>query len=141
MNRILFSTVVHAPVDLIWQLLMDKIHHPDKYINGVNNVEILEEAEHGILRRMQVEGMVMTEQITIEEGLREIRFVAINNEQYQGAVINRIEYPTPNGIPILDFIIEDHAGTPPLSDVKRFELIRGAVLQTKELAEMKGHAH
>ena len=134
----MFSTFVHAPVDTIWHLLIDKIRHPDKYIAGVSNVEILEDHGFTVQRRMKAGDNTLTELITVDEGAREIRFVTTGNSEYQGAVINRIDYPTPTGVPILDFILEDHTGTPPLSDTARFEMLRTTVLHLKEMAEKAG---
>ena len=41
---------VHARFDVVWQKLLDKIYHPEKYVQGILHVQILENEDDHVLR-------------------------------------------------------------------------------------------
>ncbi|CAM4981172.1 unnamed protein product, partial [Rotaria socialis] len=46
---------VNARFDVVWQKLLDKIEHPEKYVQGIRHVEILENENNHLLRILQFE--------------------------------------------------------------------------------------
>lgn len=45
-----YKVFVNARFDIVWQKLLDKIEHPEKYVEGIRQVEILEKNNNHILR-------------------------------------------------------------------------------------------
>lgn len=129
---------VNAPVEKIWQLLIDKIKHPDKYVPGVKEVVILEEQNHLVHRRMLLskDGIEKSieEFITWSEETKTVIFKLVNDRLFDGYVINQIlecgdkvllDYT-------LNWTLKEGVSLPNLDTENS---IREAVLQTKKLAE------
>lgn len=136
MPRAAFSAPVDAPVDVLWRLLLDKIEHPDRYIDGVSEVEILERGADGsVLRRMRTPRMLLTERIMADESALLVSFVLVDSPAFDGGVTNRIEIGA-DGRPVLTFDLD----WVPVDiripdDTDMIGLVRSTVLHIKALAE------
>ena len=89
--QISHSEQINSTFETLWTLLIDKVHHPDRTIKEVTHVEILETYEDGILRQMQVLGMIMKERITVNEQNKIIRFELMQNSMFTGYFLNKVE--------------------------------------------------
>jgi len=133
------SVTVHAPIQRLWAVLLDRIERPGRTVAGVTGVEILERQPGYVLRRMLMGDDELVERITVFEKRHEIDFVLVDHPVYAGQVVNRIEelYETQEpGLPLrltfaLDWRRKD--GKPDQADMS--EAIRRAVERAKELAE------
>lgn len=92
------SVKVAAPVETIWQLLLEKIENPGRFIQGVSGVEIVERQAGYLVRRMKVGGLEVVERITAYEKSHEVDFVLLEHPLYAGQVVNRIEPPLRPGL-------------------------------------------
>jgi hypothetical protein len=81
---------VAATAERLWQVLQDKVVHPDGYIHRASDPRVLEQHPDGCVRRMVFRGLELLERITIDPVHLEIRFVLLGNPIYQGHVVNRI---------------------------------------------------
>ncbi|CAF1270056.1 unnamed protein product [Rotaria sp. Silwood1] len=50
-----YKVFVNARFDVVWQNLLDKIEHPEKYVQGIRHVEILENESDHVLRIIHFE--------------------------------------------------------------------------------------
>ena len=89
--QISHSEQINSTFETLWTLLIDKVQHPDRTIKEVTHVEILETYEDGILRQMQVLGMIMKERITVNEQNKIIRFELMQNSMFTGYFLNKVE--------------------------------------------------
>ena len=89
--QISHSEQINSTFETLWTLLIDKVQHPDRTIKEVTHVEILETYEDGILRQMQVLGMIMKERITVNEQNKIIRFELIQNSMFTGYFLNKVK--------------------------------------------------
>ena len=75
-----FSTPVHAPVEILWALLMEKIENPGRFITAVENAKIIERRGGRVLREMRVkgEGDVLREWITHDDASLQVVFELVD---------------------------------------------------------------
>jgi hypothetical protein len=86
---------VRTSIETLWALLVDKIRHPDRYIEGVEQVEILEDASPlAIERRMQVRSShgatSVRERIVADEATHTVFFKLQGDPVFTGWVVNVI---------------------------------------------------
>ena len=134
--RISHSEIVRTSLEKLWNLLLQKVEHPDRTIREVQEVIILERFHDGILRQMKALDMVITERIVINESKKEIKFTLIDHPQYNGYFINRVR-ELENKLLELTYIQdwELKSGTTKQNQLEFQEIIKNAVLEMKKIAE------
>jgi hypothetical protein len=134
--RISHSEIVRTSLEKLWNLLLQKVEHPDRTIREVQEVIILERFHDGILRQMKALDMVITERIVINESKKEIKFTLIDHPQYNGYFINRVR-ELENKLLELTYIQdwELKSGTTKQNELEFQEIIKNAVLEMKKIAE------
>lgn len=141
MRETMFSTPVHARLETVWNILLDKAEHPDRFIPGVEQVSISDRFEGGFIRQMKTQGMEITERIIIDAEGGEIRFELLEHPLFSGFIVNRV-VPTSRQSPVapqtLTFQVEWIPKTDEADRSLREEMtsaVQQAVLVVKELAE------
>ena len=86
---------VRTSLDTLWALLVDKIRNPDRYIAGVEQVEILEDVGPlAIERRMHVRSSSrvtsVRERIVADESTHTVLFKLQGDPVFTGWVVNMI---------------------------------------------------
>ncbi|CAM4923646.1 unnamed protein product [Rotaria socialis] len=82
---------VNARFDVVWQKLLDKIEHPEKYVQGIRHVEILENEKNHLLRILQFEGdkwQELKELIVHDKSSGIIVYCLVDHPYFQGETIN-----------------------------------------------------
>ena len=134
--RISHSELVRTSLEKLWNLLLEKVEHPDRTIIEVHEIIVLERFHDGILRQMKALDMVITERIVIDESKKEIKFTLIDHPQYNGYFINRVR-ELENKLLELTYIQdwELKSGTTKQNELEFQEIIKNAVLKMKKIAE------
>lgn len=81
---------VDAPLEDLWNVLLQKVLAPDQFILGALDPEVLSRTPRVVMRRMKFRGLELYERIEIDEEARSIAFYLIENPVYTGQVVNRI---------------------------------------------------
>jgi len=82
-----YKLFVNARFEVIWQKLLDKISHPEKYVQGIRHVEILENEEDHVLRIVHLDNNQW-------EKLKEL----IVHDKQTGIIVYRlVDHPTFQG--------------------------------------------
>jgi len=88
---------VHAHFEVIWEKLLDKIEHPEKYVNGIRHVEILERKLDHIVRLVQFENtswQELKELIIADKEQGTIVYRLIDHPYFIGKYTTRVLNPT-----------------------------------------------
>ena len=100
----------HAPVDAslqtIWNVLLDRIEHPDRYLAGVESFSFPESEEEYAVREVMIQGVMLKERITIDERQGEVRYVLLEHPLFSGEVFNALipaAKDDPKAKPIIQF--------------------------------------
>lgn len=133
-----YSSPVNSSLTILWNLLLDKIENPQKYISEVKESKIIEKTPNGVIREMQTSKLKLLEKITVDETAKEVCFTLIDHPVFTGSVINKIDIPANDGEPLLlTFSLNWQPKDPAFveNNTEIAEMIKQAVLHTKALAE------
>jgi hypothetical protein len=139
----------HAPVDAdlqtIWRVLLDRIEHPDRYMDQLESFRFTENTDDYAVRELSLPGgMTLTERITIDERQGEICYQLLDHPLFEGSVYNALIPPDPTepkARPIVQFRMD---WQPKSLEARALELetrvdledsLRHAVNYVKDMAE------
>ena len=90
MHKISYSCEVHAPLDAVWKLLVDKVEKPQTYLPGVVQSRILQHYGNGVLRELKGDGLQIKEKVVIDKGHGEVHYFLLEHPLFTGRVVNRV---------------------------------------------------
>ena len=91
MRKIIYSSEVHAALDTIWKLLIEKVEQPQIYMPGAVQSRILQHYGNGVLREIKGDGgMLIKEKVVIDKAHGEIHFFLLEHPLFTGRVVNRV---------------------------------------------------
>lgn len=93
MPKIEYFSPVNADLQTIWNVLLDRIEHPDRYLGGIESFSFPESTEDYVIREVVMDGLLLKERITIDERLGEIRYQLIEHPLFAGDVYNALIPP------------------------------------------------
>lgn len=83
-------TLVHAQVETVWDVLLDRVENPQNYLHGVEGVQIIERSAAGIERELTWEGKTVRERIVPEKELSRITVEFREHPLYVGTIVTRL---------------------------------------------------
>lgn len=129
---------VEASPETVWAVLLDKMEHPQRYIEDALDAEILAREPAGVVRLLVLPGGVaFRERITADARARTITFTLLDHPVYEGTVVNRLE-ARPDSACELEFelVWEARAGCVDARDPHELlALIESSVMHTQRIAE------
>lgn len=84
------QVLVHAEHDTLWNLLLDKLLHPERYTPGLTETRILEKTDDVMVREMKLHGSLVKERITVKPYDSEIDHELLEHPQFTGKIVMRI---------------------------------------------------
>jgi uncharacterized protein (DUF302 family) len=90
MRKVSYSCEVHAALDTVWKLLIEKVEQPQSYMPGVVQSRILQHYGNGVLREIKCEGMLIKEKVVIDKIHGEIHYFLLEHPLFTGRVVNRV---------------------------------------------------
>lgn len=120
----------------LWSLLLEKAQHPERTIKQVTESKILQKYDDGYLREMTAVGMNFKERITINEKAHEIKFTLVDNAEFDGYFLNKIEGK--DGELVLTYVQDWVLKAKKVKkdfDLQFLPVMKTAVLAMKKLAE------
>jgi uncharacterized protein (DUF302 family) len=90
MRKISYSCEVHAALDTVWKLLIEKVEQPQGYMPGVVQSRILQHYGNGVLREIKCDGMLIKEKVVIDKVHGEIHYFLLEHPLFTGRVVNRV---------------------------------------------------
>lgn len=136
-----YSSPIDISEDALWQLLVDKIENPARYVPESVESEITDRPEEGVwVRRMKTTGPEVVERITTDEQARRVTYTALENPVFDGTITNEIEQRE-DGEVVLTFRAEGVPKEDP-DEVKAQVQgqLRSSVQRLKRIAESKDDA-
>jgi len=138
MPRCTHNVIVKAPLETVWALLLDKMEHPQRYIESVMDYSILERGDGWILRELELPGEFrLRERITQDEASRTLTFTLEEHPCFEGTVRNQVRTLDGRDDAVeLEFEMDWRArpGAPPPAEDPE-AMIRSAVEHTRDIAE------
>lgn len=138
MPRHRVTSRVDASPETVWAVLLDKMEHPQRYIEDALDAEILERGASSVVRQLVLPGGVaFRERITADSRRRTVTFTLLDHPVYEGTVVNQLQV-SPGGEVELAFELDWRARPGCVDDRDPEEpltLIRSSVMHTKRIAE------
>lgn len=83
------STIIHVPFEVVWNFLLDRLGHPDYYMEQVNSFQIYEKKQDHLVRHIETDSFSLTERVHINFNTKEIQHVLVDHPKYSGTVVYR----------------------------------------------------
>jgi hypothetical protein len=86
-----YKVFVNARFEVIWQKLLDNIEHPEKYVEGISHVEMLENESDHYLRLIKFKNnnlQELKELIVADKSTGFIIYRLVDHPYFQGETIN-----------------------------------------------------
>lgn len=106
MPKIAYYVPVDAALQTIWDVLLDRIEHPGRYLGGLESCTFPEGNEDYAIREVVMNGELLRERITIDERQGEIRYQLLDHPLFAGDVYNALIPPDandPKAKPVVQF--------------------------------------
>jgi hypothetical protein len=84
------QVLVHAEHETLWNLLLDRLQHPERYTPGITETQILLQTEHETIRQMKLHGEIVKERITVSPYDGEMRHELLEHPQFTGVIVTKI---------------------------------------------------
>lgn len=133
MISIYYQLPVDAPLDAVWEVLVDKVNQPEKYVSGVESVEAEKLSDGRTLRTMLRNDLTVKEVIEVDEKKRLTRFELKDHKYYNGHIENTIFERDGDVILTYELQWEAHAGPEDFESTRAW--FDQAVWGTKKAAE------
>jgi hypothetical protein len=93
MPKLEYHSPVDASLQTIWNVLLDRIEHPNRYLAGVDSFSFPESTENYAVREVVIQGAPLRERITIDERQGEVRYELMEHPLFGGSVYNALIPP------------------------------------------------
>jgi limonene-1,2-epoxide hydrolase/alkylhydroperoxidase/carboxymuconolactone decarboxylase family protein YurZ/catechol 2,3-dioxygenase-like lactoylglutathione lyase family enzyme len=136
-----FSSPVYAPIDNVWDIVIDKIANTSSYNPEANNPQILERYSDGMIRQMDVLGMTVKERIVIEGATGTITHHLLDNPYFTGKIVNQVTTTEEQNIQNVSYTLNWQPANPVGEEMaekireKLHQAVYMAVLSAKQAAE------
>jgi hypothetical protein len=84
------KVLVHAEHDTLWNLLLDRLQNPQRFIPGVTEARVIEKEGTVSVREMKLHGDLVRERLTVLPYDSEIRHELLEHPQFTGTIITRV---------------------------------------------------
>jgi hypothetical protein len=106
--------LVHAEHDTLWNLLLDRLQNPGRFIPGITETRIVEKTGNVTVREMKLHGELVREQITVAPYDNELRHELLDHPQFTGLIVTKV-VPTARQSPVAPLHLEYHLELQPKS--------------------------
>ena len=84
----IYSTPVNAPKELVWQVLLDKMQNPDRYMPyPIKELKVLAHYQDGVLREITTPEMHAIERVTVDESAGKITYDILNYPSFTAIAV------------------------------------------------------
>ena len=141
-----YSLPVDAPLDIVWDIVVDKIENTSRYNPEAQDPQIIKRYSDGMLRQMSALGMTVKERIVLNRSAGTITHTLLDNPFFVGQIVNQIVYSATKN-PNEQLTIRYTLNWKPINDRGKKmaakirqqlqQAVRHAVISAKEVAEQQ----
>lgn len=133
-----FSMLVHAPVEVVWALLLEKTEDPTKLVPSIRTCEISEREGSSFLRTMTTDAFEVAERFTIDAEALRISSTYVRHPKYTGTTVKQVTRPaSEDGYPTLTYSLAWQVTDPDFDSEPLQSLAMRGVKHTKSIAEAR----
>jgi len=135
------SETIDAPIEVVWNFLLEKVEAPEKYVPGVQASEIIQRLPNAVLRKLRTDAFEIVESIVFDEAERVIQFNLEQHPLFTGSVVNKLEER--DGKTLFSFTRKwqsDEVRVEQKSQEKIDDTVKQALTQAKDISEKRASA-
>jgi len=118
------QVLVHSEHKTLWNMLIDRLQHPERYMLGVSEARITEQGEDEFLSEMLLHGEPVKERVLVRPYDGELRHELLEHPQFTGFIARKI-VKTARQSPVaplyLEYVLELHRKSLKVQGVVRGE--------------------
>lgn len=118
------QVLVHSEHKTLWNMLIDRLQHPERYMLGVSEARITEQGEDEFLSEMTLHGEPVKERVLVRPYDGELRHELLEHPQFTGFIARKI-VKTARQSPVaplyLEYVLELHRKSLKVQGVVRGE--------------------
>jgi hypothetical protein len=84
------TVLVHAEHDTLWNLLLERLKDPQRFIPGVTETRIIERQDNVTVRELRLHGDLVRERVTVLPHESEIRHELLEHPQFTGSIVTKV---------------------------------------------------
>jgi len=84
------TVLVHAEHDTLWNLLLERLKDPARFIPGVTETRVIEKHDNVTIRELRLHGDLVRERVTIRPHDSEIRHELLEHPQFTGSIVTKV---------------------------------------------------
>ena len=84
------TVLVHAEHDTLWNLLLDRLQNPERFIPGITETRVLETKDNVTVREMKLHGDLVKERVTVHPHESEIRHDLLEHPLFTGSIVTKV---------------------------------------------------
>lgn len=84
------QVMVHCEHKTLWDMLVDRLHHPERYALGISDVRLSEEGPGSFISEMTVHGDPVRERVILRPYDSEMRHELLEHPQFTGFIVRKI---------------------------------------------------
>ncbi|BCG48555.1 hypothetical protein GEOBRER4_n3451 [Citrifermentans bremense] len=84
------QVVVHCEHQTLWNMLMDRLQHPERYLVGITEARVTEESEDVFISEMLLHGEPVKERVLVRPYDGELRHELLEHPQFTGFIVKKI---------------------------------------------------
>lgn len=84
------QVLVHSEHKTLWNLLIDRLQHPERYLLGVSEARLTEESQDVLISEMVLHGESVKELVLIRPYDGELRHELLEHPQFTGTIVRKI---------------------------------------------------
>lgn len=84
------QVLVHSEHKTLWNMLMDRLQHPERYVLGVSEARLLEQGQDEFVSEMTLHGELVKERVLVRPYDGELRHELLEHPQFTGFIVRKI---------------------------------------------------
>lgn len=84
------QVLVHSEHTTLWNMLLDRLQHPERYTLGVSQSRLTEESEGIFISEMTLHGETIKERVLVRPYEGELRHELLEHPQFNGSIVRKI---------------------------------------------------
>jgi hypothetical protein len=84
------TVLVHAEHDTLWNLLLDRLKDPQRFIPGVTEMRVIEKKDNTTVRELRFHGDLVRERVSVRPRDSEILHELLEHPQFTGSIVTKV---------------------------------------------------
>ena len=90
MSAVTYNLEINAPIEIIWQVILDELDRPQQYSGTIKDSNVLERFPGGLLREISVPDASVREKITYDREALKIKSSLVGHPDINGTISKQL---------------------------------------------------